>query len=607
MALDGATPKPDKPTGPHEHCEQLKLRYQALKSSSERANCESHWEDLAQYVSPRKMGFTGDRTPGEKKMQRVFDPTGILANEMLAAGLHGMATNPATKWFSLRLVTKKIPVQNGAPIDLTEVPEVNQYLAEVEEAMWSRIYQPGTNFTTAVHECYLDLGSFGTAVMFVGQRDDGGLLFECRPLAECVIAENIDGRVDTIYRHTEYTVRQLWQLSRTQGWKLSDQVKDLIKDNKLDDKIKVIHAVYPREERDTTKEDPDNMRWASCYFELETCNELKMGGFPEFPFLVPRWGKYAGEIYGRSPAMTALPDIKMLQQMGLAYIKIVQKAADPPTWLRDDGIIGPQRNVPGGVNYWRGNPNEGIMMQPVSLQGINALSEYIQVIRQQVLQTFYADLMRMVDRADMTATEVVQRTSEQMRLLGPLEGRLQSEFLGPFIERVFGILTRMGTLPMPPEVIQGQDFTIEYISPLATAQKQQSVSGLMQVSMVLANMVGPELAAQAIQKRVNIDKAVEILWDLFNNDPDMLQDEEAMEAASQETQMMKTLMAGQPAADIAQKGAGAIKSVSDAVANSGMDVGRVVNEVGKALSSDPRAQTEMQALANGRAPPPPEG
>ncbi|MEG7671087.1 portal protein, partial [Listeria monocytogenes] len=77
------------------------------------------------------------------------------------------------------------------------------------ETMWHRIYQPGTNFTTALHEVYLDLGSFGTSVMYVGQRDDGGLLFEPRALAECVIAENSEGRVDTVFRKTKYTVRQM--------------------------------------------------------------------------------------------------------------------------------------------------------------------------------------------------------------------------------------------------------------------------------------------------------------------------------------------------------------------------------------------------------------
>ena len=39
-------------------------------------------------------------------------------------------------------------------------------------------------------------------------------------------------------------------------------------------------------------------------------------------------------------------------------------------------------------------------------------------------------------------TEVVQRTEEKMRLLGPLTGRLSQELLQPLINRVYSILAR---------------------------------------------------------------------------------------------------------------------------------------------------------------------
>ncbi len=84
--------------------EDLKRRYDGLKSSTERSNNEHHWQEIAELCSPRKLDFVGMRTPGEKRMTKVYDSTGILAVEMLAAGLHGMATNPASKWFSLRMV-----------------------------------------------------------------------------------------------------------------------------------------------------------------------------------------------------------------------------------------------------------------------------------------------------------------------------------------------------------------------------------------------------------------------------------------------------------------------------------------------------------------------
>jgi hypothetical protein len=579
----------------------LRERYEGLKSSTERTNCEGHWQEVAELVSPRKIDFVGMRTPGEKRMTKVYDSTGIHANEMLAAGLHGMATNPASKWFSLRMVAGNTTDANGERTSINEVPAVQQYLADAEDVMWSKIYQPGTNFTTTLHEAYLDLGSFGTAVIYVGQRDDNGLLFESRPLAECVICENADGRVDTLFRCTSYTVRQMMQLERKGTWKkISEETRKKYDDKLYDDKVEVIHAVFPREEQEYGKKDRLNMPFASVYFEREACHFLEESGFPEFPYLVPRWSKYAAEVYGRSPAMTALPDIKMLQATELTLIKLLQKAADPPIGIRDDSIIGAARTVPGGLMYFRGDPREAMMPMPVSIQGIQAVVQKQTELRERILRTFFADIMRMTDRANMTATEVMQRTSEQMRLFGPLIGRLESELLGPMVDRIFGILSRLGQLPPAPQEIQEQEFTVEYVSPIATAQKQQAVNGIVQTFQLLG-MFGPEVAAQIVQKRIDVDKMVTWLWDLFNNDPDLLRNEEALAQAAQMEQAQQQLAIAGPAASVMATGARGVKDLSGA-AEKGGNLMQLVSQFSKHAAENPRAQQEMRALAKGEMP-----
>lgn len=580
--------------------ERLRQRYEALKGSTERANYEAHCQEISEVISPRKIDFVGMRTAGEKRMNKVFDPTGIAANDMLAAGLHGMATNPASKWFSLRMVGERATnPETGEEEDINEAQTVKKYLTDVEWIMWQRIYQPGSNFTTALHECYLDLGAFGTSVLFVGQRDDGGLMFESRPLSECIIAENHEGRVDTVFRKTTYTVRQMIQMKDTDGWKVSEKVQELYDEEKFDDTVEVIHAVYPRQEREWGKKNTDNMPWASVYFEREEAHELEVSGFAEFPYLVPRWGKYAGEIYGRSPGMVALPDVKMLQAMTLTKIKVLQKNADPVRWLRDDGVVGQTRNVPGALNYWRGNPSDGIYTEPVNMVGIQYLMQDIQGLREQILRTFYADLLRMTDRAKMTATEVVQRTAEQMRLFGPLIGRLESEMLGPLVERVFGILTRQGLLPPAPPEIQEKDFTVEYVSPIATAQKQQAANGVIQVIQLLS-MFGPEIAAQIAQQNLDINKLFAWAWDLFNNDPDLLKDQGAIEQGNQIAQAQQALQMGVPAADIAAKGANALKAISDTGATEGtpgIDVHKLIGQMAGNMQRSPRAMDQARQLA----------
>jgi hypothetical protein len=584
-------------------CELIKRRYDALKGSTERSQFEAHAQEIAELISPRKIDFVGMRTAGEKQMHRVYDPTGIHANEMLGAGLHGMATNPATKWFSLRMVGGgEWQDPSGKVWDINEMPEVQKYLADTEQMMWERLYQPGTNFTTALHEFYLDLGAFGNAILFAGQRDDGGLMFEARSLAECVFVENAHGRIDTVYRCSEYTVRQMMQMAESDGWNVSEAVKDKFRAEKYDDKVKVIHCVQPRSERAYNKKNTTNMPFASIYFEHEECHLLEESGFPEFPYLVARFSKYSSEVYGRGPGMTALPDVKMLQAMAVTKIKLLQKAADPPMWIKAGGEIGQTRTIPGGLNYWRGNPHEDVMLQPVSLEGLQAITAEMDMIRQSILRTFYADIMRMTDRADMTATEVVHRTAEQMRLFGPLVGRLESEALGPLVERVFGILSRMGVLPPAPEAIQEREFTVEYVSPIATAQKQQQAHGIMQV-MQLIGMFGPDIAAQIASKNLDVNKLFRWLWDLYNNDPDLLTDDDDLETSEQQDQTMRAVQAGVPMADIASKGAGAVKQLADAGQKGGINIPELIARFQQETANNPRAQLEARSLMSGQAPP----
>jgi hypothetical protein len=236
----------------------------------------------------------------------------------------------------------------------------------------------------------------------------------------------------------------------------------------------------------------------------------------------------------------------------------------------------------------------------VSIQGIQAVVQKQTELRERILRTFFADIMRMTDRANMTATEVMQRTSEQMRLFGPLIGRLESELLGPMVDRIFGILSRLGQLPPAPQEIQEQEFTVEYVSPIATAQKQQAVNGIVQTFQLLG-MFGPEVAAQIVQKRIDVDKMVTWLWDLFNNDPDLLRNEEALAQAAQMEQAQQQLAIAGPAASVMATGARGVKDLSGA-AEKGGNLMQLISQFSKQAEQNPRAQQEMRSLAKGEMP-----
>ena len=523
--------------------EKIVARYDTLHSA--RGQWEEHWQEVAEYIFPRRADFNVKRTSGDKRMTKIVDATGVQGLELLAAGLHGMATNPAARWFSVK-------AQDAA---LNEDDAIREYMSDVEDRMFAKMHSPSSSITTHLHELYLDYAAFGTGIMFIGESKAGNLLFQTRFLGECVIDESMEGVVDTLIRSFTMTVRQCYQ---QWGDNCSGTVKKHYRDGKHDETVELLHAVFPREERDDKKDDVENLPVASIYLEKKDKHVLKSSGFHEFPFAVPRWYKVASEKYGRSPAMTALPDVKMLQEMMKTTIKAAQKIVDPPLLVPDDGMVGPVRTVPGGLNFYRG---EREIVPLVTNGNIPISLEMMQDLRNRILQTFFADQLQLAGSASMTATEVMQRTEERMRLLGPILGRMEAELLGPIISRVFGIMSRAGELPEQPAELDGQEFTVEYVSPIALAQRGQKVERAVQMLTIAGQLAGFD---PNIMARFDGENFLPWIATELGVDPDIVLDDEEFAAKQQATQMGAMAGPAEAAAGaFAKAGAGA-KSFAEA-------------------------------------------
>tara|TARA_R110002012_G_scaffold149122_1_gene308134 strand:- start:4 stop:291 length:288 start_codon:yes stop_codon:yes gene_type:complete len=79
----------------------LVKRYDSLKTR--RDNWDTHYQELADYMLPRKADIVRKRSRGEKRMEMIFDGTALQAVDLLSASLHGMLTSGATPWFHLDL------------------------------------------------------------------------------------------------------------------------------------------------------------------------------------------------------------------------------------------------------------------------------------------------------------------------------------------------------------------------------------------------------------------------------------------------------------------------------------------------------------------------
>ena len=494
----------------------LLKRFDRLKSN--RQNWESHWQEVADYMQPRKADVTKTRSKGDKRTELVFDSSPMQAVELLAASLHGMLTNPATTWFSLRF-------KGG---EFEDNDEAKAWLEDSTEVMYNAINK--SNFQQEIFELYHDLITFGTAAMFIEEDDEDTLKYSTRHINEMYISENDKGRIDTIFRKFRLTARAAIQKF---GANVSDNIVTVNRKDPYEE-IEILHAIYPRSDFDPKKQDKVNMPFESVYLEAGTGDELSVSGFKEFPFVVPRYLKASHEIYGRSPAMTALPDVKMLNEMSKTTIKSAQKQVDPPLLVPDDGFILPVRTVPGGLNFYRAGTRDRIETLNIGANtplGLNMEEQR----RDSIRNAFYVNQLMMQNGPQMTATEVIQRNEEKMRLLGPVLGRLQSELLKPLIDRTFALLLRKNLFRPAPEFLSGQDIEIEYVSPLAKAQKSAELQSIMRGIEILGSLAN----VAPVFDHVNMDKLVKHLMDVVGVPQKVLKTQNEVQAKREQDQQQQ--------------------------------------------------------------------
>ena len=488
--------------------------------SAQRQNWETHWQEVADYMMPRKADVTKTRSRGDKRTELIFDSSPLQAVELLAASLHGMLTNPSTPWFSLRFKD-----------DMENEDEAKEWLESATDTMYAAFNR--SNFQQEIFELYHDLITFGTAAMYIEEDPDDILKFSTRHINEIYVAENDKGRIDTVYRKFKISARAAIQQF---GSAVSMKV-DTINAKDPYEEIEIVHAVYPRSDFDPKKQDKSNMPFESIYIEYSSGDELSVSGFREFPFVVPRYLKASHEIYGRSPAMTALPDVKMLNEMSKTTIKSAQKQVDPPLLVPDDGFILPVRTVPGGLNFYRSGTRDRI--EPLNIGANTPLGLNMEEQRRNSIRNaFYVNQLMMQQGPQMTATEVIQRNEEKMRLLGPVLGRLQSELLKPLIDRTFNIILRNNLFPPAPEFLAGKDIEIEYVSPLAKAQKSTELSSIMRAIEILGSLsnVAP------VFDHINMDKLVRHLADIVGVPQKILKPQNELNAERQQAQAQQEQM-----------------------------------------------------------------
>lgn len=442
----------------------------ADRLKADRSNFENHWQQLHDYILPDGEHHTrqADR-PGTQSRTEQLQGAGEDAANDLASAMHGLLTNPGTKWAGLEA---NLP-------ELNERHDTRVWLDDTTRRMYALFNSPRARMVSALEQYYLRLGVEGTHSIFVDAKPGELPTFISVGVKDTLLAEGPDGLVDTVFRP--------WSMPAGAAVRFfADDATEKMRakaEKKPDELLHFMHAVLPRDERRAGVLARTDRPVASFWVSVDERRVVREGGYHELPYITGRWQKRASEAYGRGPGSRALPNVKMLQRMARSTVRGGEKSVDPPLLVADDGVLSPVRVSPSGLIHVRSelmgtqaSPVRPLMTGSRPDLGVDLMDWVVAGIQ----RAFMVHLIRVPRDARMTATQVITINEEAMRALGPVLGRQQEELLGPLIARVYGLMARGGfLLPAPPD-LAASGIKPVFVSPLAKAQALTEVRGFTQ-------------------------------------------------------------------------------------------------------------------------------
>ncbi len=468
-----------------------KLGIRADMADQQKQNWVPMLRDAYEFALPMRNLYEVTQ-PGNEKMDRVFDSTAINSTQKFATRMQAGIVPPFQKWQTF---------EPGPDTPANIKAGVIKKLQRVREQFFSLIHN--SNFDTSASEFFMDLAS-GTGILLVLEGDDRDpIRFTAVPNAQISMDEGPMGGIDGVFRTHTIPLRNVeatWSDISAEG---KAKISEMFKDNP-NGKVTLLEATYFDSDINkfryevlikgfTTDPSVGNVHGERTNAQVLRIVEREL---EESPWIITRWIKVAGEVFGRGPLLFALPDIRTANKV---KEMILQRASFDVAgmWSAvDDGVMNPFN-----IEIAPGN------IIPVAAQGnLQALAPSGSFdVSQIVLADLQANIKQaLLDRGipDETAsvrspTEIVERIKELQVDIGSPFARIMSELIIPLTNRVLGIGSRKGLIDTKI-IVDGKRVKLVPTSPLATQQNLDDLEATVQW-LQLNTGLGMEVAGLGIK------------------------------------------------------------------------------------------------------------
>jgi len=480
------------------------------------------YEEAYEFALPQRNLYDGHydgKVGGTKKMNRVFDSTAINSTQRFANRMQSGIFPPQRKWCRL---------EPGSDIPTEQKQAAQAALDLYNDKLFDTLKQ--SNFDIAIGEFLLDL-CVGTAVMLVQPGDEvNPINFVSVPQYLVSFEEGADGQVDNVYRR----IRMKGEAIQRQ-WTDAEIPPELQRkiDDKPTDDVELVEATIF-----------DQKRGDYCYHVIhkESKKELVYRRMDHSPWIVSRYAKVAGEIYGRGPLITALPDVKTLNKTLELVLKNASLSISGVYTAADDGVLNPNtvKIMPGAIiPVARNGGPQGESLRPLPRAGdFNVSNIVMNDLRMNIKRILLDESLPPDNMSARSATEVVERMKELSQNLGSAFGRLINETMVPLVSKILQVMDDRGIIDLPLKV-NGLEIKISPVAPLAMAQNMEDVQNILQFAQI-AQGAGP-----VGQQMLKVDEMLNII-------AEKLSVPSAMITTAQERMMMQK-QAEAAAAQMAQQ------------------------------------------------------
>lgn len=504
-----------------------------------RALIEPVWRDCFSVAYPLLAhGLSGeqvDASSNQNALAKILDGVTADSVRVLAAHIMSGMVPANSRWFGLDV--------NGR-----ETGEEKRWLEGAAVALWENIH--ASNFDSEAYEAVIAMICSGQFALYIDEdKERGGYVFEQWPLGSVYVsASKAGGRIDTVYREFELRAEAAFNLY---GTELSEHSQKLAKE-KPDENIRFVRVIQPRANRKKAARLAKDMAYSSETVEVGKKKIVAESGYHELPVVCPRWFKLPSSDWAVGPLSEALPDANMLQKLKQMHLANAEMTIAGMWVAEDDGVLNPRTMKLGPRKVIIANSTDSI--KPLQPSGNWQLAmEEIKNTQAAIRKILMADALPPADGPAKTAYEYSVRLNMLRQMLGPVFGRMQTEWLQVMLERCFGIAYRASVFTEPPESLRGKPFTIKYISPLSRAQKLDDAAAIERLYATASQMIAvdPEVADM-----LDAQEAVRILRESYGAPATVLRDDEAVaERREQRMQAQQQAMMAQTMGGMAERAA----------------------------------------------------